>query len=109
MRKFVLILFLFPAIVGGAQTLAARAQGEHEGDKRDEKEPKRIDHLHGQHQDLMNHDHEPKGKGHEVLGPSIFASTSVGVIFFIVGMAGWIALSIATWILLQKQPPRAPS
>jgi len=108
MRTLVLILSAFLAITA-APAVALRAQAEHEGDKQDEKEPKRIDHLHGQHQDLINNDHEPKGKGHEVLGPSIFASTTVGVVFFIVGMVGWIALSIATWILLQKQPPRAPS
>ena len=104
MRKSVLIVLFFLAIVGGAQTLAIRAQGEHEGDKQDEKEPKRIDPLHGQHHDLVN-DHEPKGKGHEVLGPSMFASTSVGVIFFVAGMVGWVALGIATWILLQMRPP----
>ena len=107
MRKLVFVSLLFLALISGAPTLGVRAQPEHEGDKQDEKEPKRIDPLPAQHHDLINNDQEPKGRGHVVLGPSIFASTFVGVIFFVVGMVGWVALAIATWVLLQKQPPAA--
>jgi hypothetical protein len=41
--------------------------------------------------------------------PGYEASTQLGVILFVAGVAGWVALAIATFVLERRRPPETPA
>jgi hypothetical protein len=41
--------------------------------------------------------------------PGYEASTQLGIILFIAGVGGWLALAIATFVLERRRPPETPA
>jgi hypothetical protein len=86
------IALLIAAIALSSAAVLAQPDHEHQPPPQEPHDP-----MHGQ--EPVNPPNPPKD---QPPGPSIFASTPVGIVFFVVGIAGWIALGVAFMMFRHK-------